>query len=89
MEPIPDEWIDRLFGCMHEFYGDRWTKLYKNAYQISLYKTIWKNGLHGLSYDQIKGALRYYRRLSHYNKQFLPPLVTEFYHYASDVLPSA
>lgn len=88
MEPIPDEWIERLFGCMSEFYGHRWNELYKTDYQRSLYKCIWKNGLHGLDYHQIKRALQFFRRHAQ-RESCLPPLVTEFYHYASDVRPSA
>ncbi len=88
MEPILDEWIDRLFGCMDEFYGERWSKTFKNDSHKDFHKTIWKNGLSGLKYDQIKRTLYYYRGQAKKESSF-PPLVTEFYHYASDVPPSA
>lgn len=88
MQPIPDDWIERLFGLMEEFYGVRWTRQFKTSHSVSLFKTIWKSGLHGLNYDQIKGALYHYRRESK-KISSLPPIVTEFYQYASDVLPSA
>jgi len=85
MEPIPDDWIDRLFGCMSEFYGGRWNDLYKTTLLQALHKKIWKNGLHGLSYEQIKDTLRYYRRHAA-QKHNLPPLVTEFHHFAKERL---
>lgn len=88
MVAIPDDWIDRLFRCMNEFYGERWSKDLESEFHTDIYKTIWKSGLYGLNYDQIKSTLYYYRKESR-KKHSLPPLVTEFYHHASDVHPSA
>lgn len=81
MEPIPDEWIDRLFGCMQEFYGQRWKRTFKDANHEAMHKIIWKNGLHGLSYEAIRKTLYHYRAQS-CNKNSLPPIVTDFFRIA-------
>ena len=78
---IPDDWIDKLFNCMQEFYGERWTRYFSKVHPESLYKTIWKNGLVGLTYKQIKSALikcKYHAR----DTNDSPPHVMEFFRYA-------
>lgn len=77
---ISDEWIDNLFKCMGQFYGERWCAGL-NERQVTLQKAVWKSGLYGLSYQSIKDALLLCRKnaLNAGNK---PPLVTEFYRYA-------
>lgn len=81
MEKIPTEWVDRIFNCMTEFYGKRWEKNFTTTYSEDFLKTIWWNGLTGLTYDQIKGALILCKRAAQelYNN---PPNVIEFYLYA-------
>lgn len=81
IEPIPMEWVDNLFVCMEQFYGERWLRYYDHPYKKDAYKTMWKNGLHGLTYDQIKRQLKRYKKVAE-NKKELPPIVTEFYRYA-------
>lgn len=81
MEAIPAEWIDKLFNCMEEFYGDRWKNSFNKPHMESFYKTMWKNGLMGLTYDQIKYELQRCKR--HAQNPFAqPPIVTEFFQYA-------
>lgn len=81
MEKIPDEWIDKLFTCMHEFYGDRWVRyVYDPKIEASL-KLMWKNGLYGLTYDQIKAALKLCKRQAE-DLTAIPPHVMEFFRYA-------
>ena len=75
---IPMEWIDKLFGCMEEFYGHRWERNFKTAREKDFYKTIWQHGLVGLSYEQIKSALLWCKRAS-VNPQAIPPHVMEFF----------
>jgi len=87
MKGIPQEWIDRLFDCMALFYGKRWTSQFQNAYHKELHKTIWKSGLIGLNYDQIKKEL-YYRRKEALKTSIFPPRVVEFYDHASAFLTS-
>lgn len=81
MEPISMEWIDKIFKCLDEFYGDRWRVNFKKPSDESFHKTIWKNGLMGLSYAQIKNTLVLCKRhsMSQYAK---PPHVMEFFKYA-------
>lgn len=84
MEAVPIEWIDKLFSCMSEFYGERWERLFNKPHLESMYKTIWKNGLYGLNYEQIKHALVLCKKVS-VNPSSLPPHVTEFYQWARRV----
>jgi hypothetical protein len=81
MDAIPNEWIDKLFVCMHQFYGDRWDKQFDKKNLDKFYKTMWKNGLHGLNYDQIKEQLKKCKKHSEHPTT-IPPIVTEFYRWA-------
>lgn len=78
MEAIPEEWIDKLFICMEEFYGERWAKWLESNYALEMYKTIWKNGLCGLNYEQIKKQLQRCKRYAK-DPKTLPPHVMEFF----------
>jgi hypothetical protein len=78
MNPIPDEWIDKLFTCMQEFYGNRWESVFIRKNDQKFYKTMWKNGLAGLEYDQIKDALRLYKQYAK-DEHAKAPRVTDFY----------
>ncbi len=81
MEPITDEMVDRLFGCLHEFYGERWSKQFKDTHRLAFVKTMWRNGLSGLNYDAIKKALYYYRGHAK-SPSSTPPIVTDFFRIA-------
>lgn len=81
MEAIPSEWIDKLFSCMTDFYGDRWTRYFKKPHMETFYKAMWKSGLHGLTYEEIKYALLLCKKASNDLNNF-PPYVTEFYRMA-------
>ncbi len=81
MEKPPMEWIDKLFICMEQFYGTRWTKQFNKITPEDLFKTIWQTGLQGLTYEQIKRALVYLKRAAESNYS-LPPHHLEFFRYA-------
>jgi len=54
----PDmQMIDKLFHCLHQFFGIRWSKQFDRWYTIPMAKVIWQTALTGLSYDDIKRAL--------------------------------
>lgn len=78
MEPIPMEWVINLFNCMHQFYGERWSKLFEKPHLEDIYKSIWQSGLTGLTYEQIKSALIEYK-LQSKEKNTYPPHVMEFF----------
>ncbi len=81
MNEIPMEWVDKLFNCMAEFYGERWTRYFDKPHLESFYKTMWKNGLVGLDYNQIKNALVLCKR-SALDARNKPPHVMEFFRIA-------
>lgn len=81
MEKIPKEWVDKLFNCMAEFYGERWTRYFGKPHLESFYKAIWQSGLVGLSYEQIKHALVLCKR-SALHPSIKPPHVMEFFRFA-------
>jgi len=78
MNEIPKEWVDKLFNCMAEFYGDRWTRYFNKPHVESFYKTMWQNGMCGLTHDQIKNALILCKR-SALHPAIKPPHVMEFF----------
>lgn len=79
MKEIPTEWIDKLFNCMEQFYGDRWKcQFNKRTSPENMYKAQWKSGMIGLSYDEIKNALLLCKRSAETSSSF-PPHVVEFY----------
>lgn len=78
MEKPPMEWIDKLFICMAQFYGTRWTKLFSNAGYEEIQKDMWQSGLQGLNYEQIKDTLVFFKREAK-NASSFPPHHLEFY----------
>lgn len=85
MSAIPMEWVDKLFTCMAQFYGERWTKPLAKPTTEDFYKTIWKGGLTGLSYDEIKTQLlRCKKDAEHASAR--PPTVMDFFHYAKNIV---
>ena len=80
MKNLPDNWIDKIFKLLGDFYGDRWSKQFTSDLRLELYKTMWFNGLRGLSYDQLRHGLAVCKKysVSSYAK---PPNVILFYHY--------
>lgn len=81
MTIIPDEWIDKLFLAMDTFYGKRWEISLGNSFMKEASKTIWKNGLCGLDYRQIKNALILCKRHAK-DPNVFPPHVMQFFRYA-------
>jgi hypothetical protein len=81
MESIPMEWIDKLFNCMEQFYGKRWSQLFNKLNPETYHKIMWKNGLVGLNYEQIKNALLLCKR-SALHPWTSPPHVMEFWRIA-------
>gem|GEM_PF-3359986 len=75
------EWIDKLFNCMAEFYGERWTKPLQRPNMESIEKTRWQSALQGLTYEQIRGALVFLKRAAQSNSA-MPPNFLEFFRYA-------
>lgn len=80
MDQIPMEWIDRIFEIMNEHFGERWTQSFNFPNDIDRYKTLWKNGLTGLTKDEIRRGLLLSNRMAKNNQ--LPPHVIEFFHYS-------
>lgn len=80
MSDLPENWIDKIFELMQEFYGERWKNQFKKPVEIEIFKTMWFNGLNGLTYDQIRHGLAVSKKYasSSYSK---PPSVVIFYHY--------
>lgn len=83
MDKPPMEWIDKLFTCMTEFYGDRWTKKFDSGHPVDLYKAIWQSALTGLVYDEIRCVLVLLKQSS---KSYAsnPPTQLEFYRSAKN-----
>ena len=81
IKTIPDEWVHKLFACMSEFYGDRWDRLFTGGSRLQLAQAIWKSGLVGLTYMQIKQELLNQKKRAARFK-FHPPTVMEFFHLA-------
>lgn len=81
MQPIPMDWIEKLFNCMAQFYGERWVKPIEKPHMQDFYKTIWQSGLSGLTYEQIKAQLVKCKK--HAEDSCVSPLtVMEFYQHA-------
>ena len=84
MEAIPQEWVDKIFTALAEWYGDRWTKHLVKPHAESYLKTIWRNGLTGLTYDEIKQGLILCKRHAQ-NAGTIPPHILEFFRYARGI----
>jgi hypothetical protein len=78
MEKPPMEWIDRLFNCMMEFYGERWSKSFTKKEYESLAKIIWQSALQGLTYEEIRDTLVLFKRRAREAKS-LPPTHIQFF----------
>jgi|SRR6478736_10320591 len=85
MEAIPTEWVDKLFTCMAQFYGERWTLPLKQPRVEDFYKTVWKGGLTGLTYDEIKTQLLRCKKDAEHPAA-RPPTVMDFFHYAKNTV---
>lgn len=75
------EWIDKLFNCMKEFYGERWTKQFDKSQPEDLVKTIWQSALYGCNYEEIRAVLILLKRAA-MNPSAKPPHHLEFWTYA-------
>lgn len=83
MSEIPEEWIDKIFAYMEEFFQEKWTMQFEHPHQLNFKKSQWKNGLVGLDKEEVKKGLkvcRYMGKNNHY-----PPNVIEFYYYSKDI----
>jgi len=80
-EKPPMESIDKLFDCMTEFYGKRWSGMFDNFWPEKLAKIQWQSALQGLDYDEIRGVLVLLRQAAK-NPTAQPPHYVEFYHFA-------
>ena len=83
VQQIPMEWIDKLFNCMEQFYGSRWSKPLEKPHMMDFNKTVWQSGLCGLNYEQIKSQLIKCKKHSE-SISAIPPLVMDFYRYAKE-----
>lgn len=85
MEKPSMEMIDKLFKCMAEFYGERWTKLFTPLTE-SFHKTMWQSALYGCTYEQIRAVLVYLKRAAQ-NPLAKPPHQLEFWNYIHSKVP--
>jgi len=83
MEKPPLEWIDKLFNCMTEFFGTRWSKQFSRGLPEDLFKTVWQSALTGLTYDEIRSALVILKRRAQYDG-IQPPNHVQFFKYAKN-----
>lgn len=83
MEKIPMEWVDKLFLCLKEFYGEKFS--FKDEKTESLAKVVWQSALVGLSYDEIKRALIFCKWQAKHRPSITPPHQMEFFRYAKEV----
>jgi|ERR1700722_17716977 len=79
-QPIPPEWITKLFTCLEQFYGERFSKLFPDKLTKQYAHTIWQNGLYGCTETQIRAALKLCKTAST-TPGTKPPHVMEFYKY--------
>lgn len=81
MEKPEMETIDKLFNCMTEFYGSRWTAQMDRWMPEHLFKTVWQSALQGLDHDEIRSVLVLLRQAAK-NPASMPPNHLEFYNFA-------
>lgn len=75
----PDtECIDKIFNCMKEFYGDRWSKQFSKSQPEDVFKTMWLSALVGCSYAEIRAVLILLKRAAQ-NPSAKPPHHLEFW----------
>lgn len=75
------ESIDKLFNCMADFYGTRWTMQFDRWLPETLLKCQWQSALQGLTHDEIRGVLVLLRQAAK-NPHANPPDHLEFYTFA-------
>jgi len=80
MDDLPENWVDKIFELMNKFYGERWQKQFKSAFEIDLYKTVWFNGLNTLTHAQIKHGLAISKKYSEFSRN-KPPHIVVFFHF--------
>ena len=81
MTIIPMDWVDKIFETLERFYEDRWSKNFQRPDSEQQEKTIWRNGLVGLTQTEIRNALVLCRRHAVHPTASIPH-VMEFYRYA-------
>jgi hypothetical protein len=84
MDKPPMEWIDKLFSCMAEFYGDRWTRNFSEKSEF-INKAMWQSALFGCTHDEIRNVLVYLKRQAK-NPASIPPHALEFWKYTKSNL---
>lgn len=75
------EWVDKIFNCLHQFYGSKWLDHFDKFYPENLAKTAWQAALQGLTYDEIRYALVLLKQNSQLKESTIPNYL-EFYRYA-------
>ncbi len=85
MEQLPENWIEKIFDLLQEFYGERWASIFRNDLDIVLTKKMWFNGLNGLSYKEIKHGLAVAKKYSS-NKFCNPPNLIKFYYFSKKIV---
>jgi hypothetical protein len=79
MEKSTDR-IDRIFFLMEKWFGERWTKQYKNKEIESIAKTEWRSALHGLTEQELDHGLKIVD-WSAKNPAVVPPHQLEFWRF--------
>jgi hypothetical protein len=75
---IPVEWVERIFHRLSEIFGIEFSqKIHKSDSYYQMQVTVWKNGLYGVTADEIKMVIE----LCRLKMVRRPPSVVEFYHY--------
>jgi hypothetical protein len=83
MEAMTLDWVEKIFGILEDWFGDKWTEVFSPPGRKSIAIIIWQNGLAGLTYDEVRNALRKCKELAKYNQ--IPPTNIEFWHYAKNI----
>jgi hypothetical protein len=78
MDKPPMEWIDKLFNCLEEFYGERWSKSVCQKEYKEIARIMWQSALQGLCYEEIRDTLVFLKRESKKNYA-KPPNHLAFY----------
>ena len=56
-EPLPREWVEKLFRRFGEIYGERAPYARMSAFELRLVYTVWANALAGLGAGEIRRGL--------------------------------
>lgn len=81
MDKPPMEWIDKLWDCMHLFYGEKWTNQFNKTIPSHIYKMVWQSALQGLTHEEIRNALVRYKRHAE-SSASIPPNHLGFHSFA-------